>query len=115
MSETRDTNLERFFDRADQDLAGAAFVAEVMNEADRQRRGRNAALWAAGLVGLLAVGLMASQFAAVVSMFISLVARPIAADDGGAVATFLAPVNSLAGVLGLICVGLWVAYQKVRS
>jgi hypothetical protein len=115
MSETRDGNLERMIVHVDQDLVDEKFVAAVMAEADRLRRRRIVMMSAAGVVVLIVIGLVASRLTAVMATFTSFIAQPIATVHGDVMATVLAPVNSLAGALGLVALGLWAAYRGLLS
>ena len=108
MSDTRDGNLERIIVHADQDLVDERFVAAVMAEADRLHRRRIVMMSAAGAAVLIATVLVASRLTARMAIFTSFIAQPITTAHSDMMATILAPVNSLAGALGLVGLGLWV-------
>ena len=115
MSDTRDGNLERIIVHADRDLMDEKFVAAVMAEADRLRRRRIVMMSAAGAAVVIVMVLVASRLTARMAMFTSFIAQPITTVHSDVLAIILAPVNSLAGALGLMGLGLWVVSRLLSQ
>ena len=110
MNNERNPLLEQLFAEADQNYDGEAFVAGVMARANKLRLRRLIALLAAGLAVVPAIGLVLNDVVQSLTEFIS---QPIMV--GGSAIAILAPLNSIASVLGLGLLGLLAIYRWLFS
>lgn len=112
MTDERDEALDRLFADADRLLEGKAFVADVMARTNR--------LWAPGWLLVLAVVLAtlplvwiaAPPLNTALQWLTAMLSLPIAQAPEGLVPPLLAPVNSVAAVLGLLVVALRATYRR---
>lgn len=111
MSE-RDPDLQALFAAADEPLAAPAFTQDVMAELARRERLR---LWRrAGLGGVFALILWALSLEALpFTLSQSFVDLSSFGIGDHWVAEALLPVNSLAGVLTLVLLGLRALYRRI--
>lgn len=113
MNDERDPLLEQFFAEADQDFDGEAFVARVIASANKRRRQRLVILLAASLAVVPAVWLITAPLNVAVQSLTEFVSQPITA--GGSGPLILAPLNSIASVLGLGLLGVLAMYRWLSS
>lgn len=113
MSDERDPLLESLFAQARVDVRANDFDEKVMAKVERRRR--NVLIGRLGLVVLLvafefllSAPLQDSVGSAVEALSVSLI------DIGNEwLAVFVAPLNSIAGLLGMLLLGLHTLYRKI--
>jgi hypothetical protein len=113
MNDERDPLLEQFFAEADKDFDGDAFVSRIMASVNERRRQRLIILLAAGLAVVPAIWLVTAPLNDVVQSLTEFVSQPILVAGSGA--SILAPLNSIASVLGLGLLGLLAIYRWLFS
>lgn len=115
MTTDRDPTLQSLFEVAKQDFAGDAFTDQVMLRIDTLRR-RTVIVWVC--VGLVAVAFtwsLAAPILHTVNLATQILPETLIELDDRTLAQILAPVNSIAGAVGLGFLGLRLAYKKVFS
>ncbi|MDH3374868.1 MAG: hypothetical protein OEM85_16005 [Gammaproteobacteria bacterium] len=115
MTTDRDPLLESLFAAARQDLAGDEFADDVMLRIDKLRR--------RAIIGWIFVGLVAAAIALVLSgpivhavnLATQILPESLVELDDRRLVQVFAPLNSVAGVVGLGLLGLRMAYRKIFS
>lgn len=115
MTIDRDPELESLFEIAAVDLTGEEFAADVMRRIDTLRRRT--------VVGWICVGLVAAAFAWIlagpllhaVNLATEILPESLVEVDDQTLAQIFAPVNSVAGAVGLGFLGLRMAYKAIFS
>jgi hypothetical protein len=115
MTDARDRGLQALFDAAREMTADEPFIAEVMADIDRLRRRTIigwivAGLLLASLAWWLSVPLMST-----IDLASQLLPDALITVEGEWVGQLLAPINSVAGVLGLVFLGTWITYRKIST
>ena len=112
MTDERDPQLEALFVQAETELADDGYVDKVMDRLRRQRRnsliGRFAAV---GLLVVLELLLSAPLQNSAAAIAEALSTSLVSVEDRW-LAFALAPINSVAGVLGMLLVGMHFLYRR---
>ena len=116
MTDARDPGLQALFDAAREDTANEAFVARVMAEVEKGQR-RTVISWviAGVLLAPVAWWLSTPLLGAVALATQFLPETLIAVEEEQLLGQLLAPVNSVAGAVGLVFLVGWAAYRKISS
>jgi len=115
MTDARDPGLQAMFDSTREDAADDAFVARVMADVEKGQR-RTVISWVfAGLLLAPVAWWLSTPLLGAVDLATQLLPDTLIAVEEGFLAQLLAPVNSVAGVVGLVFLGAWVAYRKISS
>jgi len=115
MTDARDPGLQALFDAAREDTVNEAFVARVMADIEK---GQRLTIFSWVIAGLLLVPVawwLSTPLLGAVDLATQLLPDTLIAVEEGFLAQLLAPVNSIAGVVGLTFVGAWAAYRKISS
>lgn len=115
MTEDRDPTLQALFANTEQDLAGAAFTAQVMAQTDRLRHRAIFGWICAGLVFAAFAWLLAAPLQAAVSLLTHSLAQSLINLDDGWLAQLLSPINSPMILIALGLIGLRFTYRKIFS
>ena len=113
MNDVRDPLLESLFVQAERELVDEEFTARVMARVATRRR--NVLLGRLAIVALLvALELLLSaplqNSAAVITQVLS---TSLVELEGGAVATVVSPINSVAGLIGMLLLGMQFLYRRM--
>ena len=111
----RDPVLQRLFRDAGASLPPDAFLEQVMSQIDRTRRRSLFGWWIVGAALFASVWLLAGPLLSVVEIAMRILPESLVELDKGWVAQLISPVNSIAGVVALIFLGLRLAYRKIFS
>lgn len=114
MNEAHDVGIQKLFDAARSDAPDDAFVAGVMARVNAQRR-RTLVAWGVLGVVLLALAVMLTgPVTQAVGLLTQLMPQPVveAGFENSLVTQFLAPLNSVAALVGI---GLLVFLYTVRK
>ena len=115
MNEALDSGIQELFDAARNEARDDAFVAEVMARVNAQRR-RTLILWSlVGVVLLAVAALLSGPVTDAVSVLTQVIPRPLvdAELDNALVSQVLAPLNSVAAVVGLGALMLAYSVRKM--
>ena len=113
MTTERDALIESLFDDANENLAPDDFAARVMLDIDRARR-RSLAGWAfVGLAAVACAWMLSGPLLQAVNLGLQVLPESLFEVDDRIVAAILAPLNSVAGAIGIAVLGLWTAYRKI--
>ena len=115
MTADRDPTLQSLFAIAKQDCIADEFTDRVISRIDKLRR--------RALIGWVAAGLVLAAFALLltepvlytVNLATQVIPKSLLEMDDSIVAQFVAPVNSIAGIVALGLLGLRMAYKKIFS
>ncbi len=115
MKDARDHGLQAMFDAARTDTADEAFVARVMADVEKGH-------WRT-IIGWIVAGVLLAPVAwwlstpvlGAVGLATQLLPDTLITVEEGFLAQLLAPVNSVAGAVGLVFLGVWAAYRKILS
>jgi hypothetical protein len=113
MNSDRDPRLERLFVRAREEVPGEDFLARVMEDIDAKRRRSRLAWLLAGALLLVVAGLLASPLATAVVLLGDVLPASLFQVQDNFLTRILAPVNSIAGVVGLSFLALFAAARKL--
>jgi len=113
MSDERDPLLESMFREAASEPADAAFTAKVMTRVDK--RSRNVILGRIAIVGLLIAFefLLSAPLQNSVGSLSEVLSMNLLPIENEWLAVIVAPLNSVAGIIGLLLLGLHVLYRRV--
>jgi len=115
MTDDRQSGLQALFDAARNELDDDAFVTQVMTQVDSLRH-RTMLGWIVGGLVLILVGWWLSRpLIGAVNLATQMLPKSLVVVEEQWMAELLAPVNSIAGVAGLLFLGAWVAYRKIFS
>ena len=115
MTDDKDPQVQALFDAAPRAGSNAEFVARVMADINRQRR-RTIMAWVAVAVLLVPViGWISGPLAASFEVATQLLPDTLVTVEADWLAQVLAPVNSAAGLAGLLFLGGWLFWRKVFS
>jgi len=115
MTDDRHPGLQGLFDAAKKELDDDAFVTQVMAQIDSLRH-RTMIGWIIGSLVLTLVGWWLSRpLISAVNLATQMLPKSLVVVEEQWLAELLAPVNSIAGVAGLLFLGAWVAYRKIFS
>ena len=115
MTDAKDPGLQALFDAARQVTSDEPFIARVMADINRLRRRTIigwiiAGLLLASLAWWLSVPLMNT-----IDLASQLLPDSLITIEGEWMGQLLAPINSVAGVLGLVFLGAWITYRKIST
>ncbi len=113
MTDERDPRLQALFDSARQIELDDAFVERVMADVDRARR-RTVIGWI--VAGVLLLPIASWIYGPIMTTFdiaAQLLPGQLVSVEGDWMAQLLAPVNSAAGIAGLLFVAGWWFYRKI--
>jgi hypothetical protein len=113
MTTDRDPALQSLFAIARQDLAGDAFANQLMSHIDRLRRRVLIAWVCAGLLSAAFAVFLTEPVLQAVNLATQFLPESLLELDNRVVAQFLAPLNSIAGLVALGVLGLRMAYKKI--
>ena len=111
----RDPALQRLFRAAGSDLPPDTFLEQVMSEIDRTRRRSTLAWCSIGVALFASVWLLAGPLMSAVEIAMRILPESLIELDNSWVAQLISPVNSIAGVVALVFLGLRLAYRKIFS
>jgi len=115
MTIDRDPTLQNLFDVAKQDLAGDAFVAQLMSRIDSLRR-RSIIGWIfVALVAVPCAWFLTAPLTDAVYLTTQILPESLIEVDDRWLAQLLSPVNSIAGLVALGFLGLRMAYRTIFS
>ena len=115
MTTNRDPLLQKLFDIANRDIAGDAFVADVMSRIDALRR-RALVAWAAtGLVLALVAWLLTPTLVRAVGLLSQALPQSLVEFDEpiALIGQALLPLNSVAAVVAVTVLVIVFAYRKI--
>jgi hypothetical protein len=115
MTTDRDPILQSLFAIAKQDPVGDTFTDNVMSRIAKLRRRVLIGWVCAGLVSAAFAWLLTEPVLQTVDLVTQLLPESLFELEKPTVAQFLAPVNSIAGVVALGLLGLRLAYKKIFS
>ena len=113
MTDERDPQLEALFADAQIETPNGAFADKVMEDVAHRRRNL---LFTRAMIVLAIIALevlLNAPIQGAIGSFIDVIGRPIIDLDDGWLAMALAPVNSAAGIVGALLLGLHFLYRKV--
>ena len=113
MNDERDPLLESLFARAERELVEDKFTAQVMAQVATRRR--NVLIGRLAVVALLvALELLLStplqNSAGVITQVLS---TSLVELEGGTVATAVSPINSIAGLIGMLLLGMQFLFRRM--
>jgi len=115
MTDARDPGLQAMFDAARKDTANEAFVARVMADVEKGQR-LTIFSWVIGGVLLAPVAWwLATPLLGAVDLATQLLPDTLIEVEEQWLAQLLAPVNSVAGIVGLSFLVAWALYRKISS
>ncbi len=115
MTTERDSAVQTLFDVAKHDLAEEPFVTRVMSQVDNLRR-RTVIGWiAVGLVLVACAWLLAAPVQDAVQLLAQALSLSLFEVGDRWIANLMAPINSVAGLVGLGLLGLMAAVRKIFS
>jgi len=113
MNQERDPMLEALFAQTAKDIVDDGYTARVMRKVDRRRRyvtlGRLAIV--AAIIGFDL--LLSSPLQHSLGTFTRLLAMPLVDVQNEWLASLLAPLNSIAGIIGVLFLGLHMLYRRM--
>ena len=113
MTSERDAVIETLFSRAEENLAPDDFAERVMRRIDRSRR-RSLAGWAiVGLAAAAGIWVLSGPLLQAVNLGLQILPESLFDVGDQTIAQVIAPLNSVAGPVGLGMLGLWGAYRKL--
>jgi len=113
MNNERDPLLESLFARAERELVEDKFTAQVMAQVATRRR--NVLIGRIAIVVLLVALelLLSSPLQNSAGVITQVLSTSLVELEGGAVAMVLAPINSVAGVIGMLLLGMQFLYRRM--
>jgi len=115
MTVDRDPNLEALFAKAKQVAADDGFTDGVMSRIDKLRKRSMIGWIGVGVVMVALAWTVSSPVTHAVHLATQLLPESLVELDDRWMAQLLAPVNSIAGLVGLGFLGLRLAYKKIFS
>lgn len=113
MSDERDAVLDAMFGAAEQDLPAEEFTVSVMAGVNARRRRLVAGRLSVAVLLILLELLLDSPLQNSVGFVTSTLATNLFELEGEWLSFVLSPVNSVAGLLGLLLLGLSVLYRRL--
>ena len=113
MNDERDPLLESLFAQADREPADDDFNAQVMAHVERRRR--NVLLGRFAIVALLVAleALLSAPLQNSVGVFTQVLSTTLVELQNEWLALVVAPLNSIAGLIGMLLLGLHYLYRKM--
>mgnify|MGYP001549838950 FL=1 len=115
MTTDRDPLLQKLFDIANRDIAGDAFIADVMSRIDALRR-RALVAWAAtGLVLAIVAWLLTPTLVRAVGLLSQALPQSLVEFDEpvALIGQALSPLNSVAAIVAITVLVIVFAYRKI--
>lgn len=115
MNEVLDKGIQDLFDAARNDAPDAAFVATVMAKVNAQRRHTLVVWTLAGVVLLAVAAMLTGPVTEAVGLLTRLMPQPLveAGLEDALITQFLAPLNSVAAIVGVSLLVLLYAVRKL--
>lgn len=113
MNPERDPVLDALFREAEQPLADEAFTDGIVTGMKRRRRRVLAVRLAVVAAIVLLELLLESPLQQSLGALAEVLGTPLVAIDDGWLAFLLAPVNSIAGLVGLVLLGIHYLYRRI--
>jgi hypothetical protein len=115
MTNGNDPVLQALFDNARSDVLENGFTDQVMVEVGKSRR-KTIAIWIGMcLLALIVLWWLAEPVVGLVNLITGLLPVSLFDLGEGWIAVFLAPLNSVAAVVGLGLLGLYAAFRRLFS
>ena len=113
MNEERDSQLETLFTQSVQEPSDDSFTSQVMSNVRRRRR--NVYIVRITIVAMLVAFelLLSAPIGSSVGEFMQALSTSLVDFGDNWPATLLSPLNSLAGLIGLLLLGLHSFYRKI--
>jgi len=113
MNDKRDPLLESMFSQAERELAEERFTAQVMARVATRRR--NVLIGRFAIVGLLVAleFLLSSPLQNSAGIITKVLSTTLVELGSGVVATVVAPLNSIAGLIGMLLLGMQFLYRRM--
>ena len=111
----RDPTLQRLFWDAAGDLPADPFLGQVMSDIDRSRRKIILAWSCVGVALFVGAWLVSGPLMNSVGIAMRILPDPLVEMDNNWLSQLISPVNSVAGVVALVFLGLRLAYRKIFS
>lgn len=113
MTTDQDPYIASLFESAEEDYPDEVFTSRVMSAVDNRRR-RSIIGWViSGLVLVTCLWVLVLILQDAVFVLKQLLPSTFVDMDNRWAARFLAPVNSVSGIVGLAALGLWAAFRKL--
>ena len=113
MNDARDPQLESLFEAAEEHLVDDGFSSAVQKRM-RQRRGRLLLARLAAIAGLVALEVvLESPIQQSLGIVAEVLNTPLIPVEGEWLAFIAAPINSVAGLLAVLLLGLNYLYRKI--
>lgn len=113
MTTDRDSAVQALFDVAKHDLAEEPFVTRIMSQVDSLRR-RSVIVWlGVGLVLVTCAWLLAAPVQDAVQLLTQALSMSLFDAGDRWLANLMAPINSVAGLVGLGVLALMAAFRKI--
>ncbi len=113
MTSERDPVLQSLFDAAEQNLADAEFTGAVVDRINRRRRqlllGRLAVVAAIVVLEIM----LESPLRSSMGLVVEILGRDLVPVGDGWLGFLLAPLNSLAGLVGMTLLGINLLFRKI--
>jgi len=113
MNDERDPLLESLFARAERELVEDKFTAQVMAQVATRRR--NVLIGRLAVVALLVALelLLSTPLQNSASVITQVLSTSLVELEGGAVATVVSPINSIAGLIGMLLLGMQFLHRRM--
>lgn len=111
----RDPTLQRVFREAARDLPDDPFLGQVMSDIDRSRRKIILAWSCVGAALFVGAWLLSGPLMNFVQVAMRILPDHLVEMDDSWLSQLISPVNSVAGVVALVFLGLRLAYRKIFS
>ena len=115
MTDDRDPGLQALFDAAPRTSANSEFVAQVMADFDRQRHKTILGWIAAAVLLVPLIWWFTGPVVTTLNLAMQLMPDSLIEIETNWLAQIVAPINSVAGVAGLLFLAGWMLYRKIFS
>jgi len=115
MTDARDPGLQALFDAAPHASANSEFVAQVMADFDRQRHKIILGWIAAAVLLVPVIWWLTGPVVTTLNLATQLMPDSLIEIETNWLAQIVAPINSVAGVAGLLFLAGWMLYRKIFS
>lgn len=113
MNDERDPLLESLFEQAERELVDDKFVVRVMAQVATRRR--NVLIGKLAIVALLVALelLLSAPLQNSASVIAQVLSTSLVELEGGRLALMVAPINSIAGLIGMLLLGMQFLYRRM--